>query len=354
MSQKWSRRRFLAGLGAPGILLAAPGGARLLASGGGAATLEEAGERQAPAAEPEPRLCGPPGGPLAIATWNHGRAAVEVAGSLLERGASPLEAVEKGVNAVEDDAGVDGVGIGGLPNEEGTVELDAAVMHGRSLQAGAVGSLRGIRNAISVARRVMERTHHVLLVGEGARRFALAQGFREEDLLTDSSRRRWEEWKRDPRRRTFWRDSGAEPGTHDTVSLLVLDRAGGLGAGVSTSGLAWKLPGRVGDSPIVGCGLYADDEVGAAAATGIGEAIIRSAGSHAVVEAMRRGLSPREACEEVVRRILRRDPGRERRVAFIALGRSGELGAATSDPEFSYALYRDRQVTLTPVPAQRA
>jgi isoaspartyl peptidase/L-asparaginase-like protein (Ntn-hydrolase superfamily) len=291
---------------------------------------------------------------------------------MLNQGAGALDAVEKGVNAVEDDPTVHSVGLGGLPNEEGIVELDAAVMIGRTLEAGSVAGLRHIRNPISVARQVMQRTYHVMLVGEGALQFAHTCGFEDENLLTESSREAWKKWRREPNRKTFWKDGAATraslggdgidpdrpadlaaaqvpPGVHDTVGLIVRDAGGRLCVGVSTSGLEWKLAGRVGDSPIIGCGLYADDEVGAACGTGIGEAIIRAAASHSIVEAMRRGRTPQQACEEVVRRIVKRDPGRDKRVAFLAVDRHGAFGAASSDPEFTYALFRGGKTTMTPV-----
>jgi isoaspartyl peptidase/L-asparaginase-like protein (Ntn-hydrolase superfamily) len=322
-----------------------------------------------PATGPGSRPAGD--GALAIATWDFGLKAVEVAGTLLAGGADLLDAVEKGVIVIEDDPRVTSVGLGGLPNEDGIVELDGAIMIGRTLEAGSVASLRRIRNPISVARRIMERTHHVMLVGDEARRFAVGEGFQEEDLLTDEARRQWREWKRDPQRRTFWKevpaaagaghsDAGAPAGagtptaSHDTVGLIVRDARGRLCVGMSTSGLEWKLPGRVGDTPLIGCGLYADDEAGAAAGTGVGEAIIRAAGSHSVVEAMRHGRTPQQACEDVVRRILKRDPGLDRRVAFIAVSRSGAVGAASSDPEFSYGLHRGGKSSIVPVRPIRA
>jgi len=356
----WTRRRFLSGLGVPALAVLGPQS--------GAAGTSPADARN-PSAGTGPRSAAG-GGALAIATWDFGLKAVEVAGTLLAGGADPLEAAEKGVNAIEDDPRVTSVGLGGLPNEEGIVELDGAIMVGKTLEAGSVASLRRIRNPISVARRILERTHHVMLVGDEARRFALGEGFQEEDLLTDEARRQWREWKRDPRHRTFWKekpeaaakgrpDDGALAGvgtpavSHDTVGLIVRDSRGRLCVGMSTSGLEWKIPGRVGDTPLIGCGLYADDDVGAAAATGVGEAIIRAAGSHSVVEAMRHGRTPQQACEDVVRRILKRDPGRDRRVAFIAVSRSGEIGAASSDPEFSYGLHRGGRSSIVPVRPMR-
>ncbi len=371
MDRSWTRRRFLTGLGIPGTVLATLGRwPRLITSGVAVASAGAGTAAGAPgaadaaaarhfdgaeaaagsgAAQGKSALAPAASGVLAISTWNHGKIAVEAAARMLNQGAGTLDAVEKGVNAVEDDPTVDSVGLGGLPNEEGIVELDAAVMIGRTLEAGSVGGLRHIRNPISVARQVIERTHHVMLVGEGALQFAHSCGFEDENLLTESSREAWKKWKRDPNRRTFWKDAVTVAGSHDTVGLIVRDAKGRLCVGVSTSGLEWKLAGRVGDSPIIGCGLYADDDVGAACATGIGEAIIRAAASHAIVEAMRRGRTPQQACEEVVRRIVKRDPGRDKRVAFLAVDRHGAFGAASSDPEFTYALFRGGKTSMTSV-----
>ena len=265
--------------------------------------------------------------PAAVATWEFGLTAVEAAGEMLARGGTALDAVESGINAVELDPTVTSVGYGGLPNAQGTVELDAAIMDGATLGAGSVAALRGIRRPISVARRVMERTPHVMLAGDNALKFALAQGFPRQELVTRESRRRWQEW------------SHAEAG-HDTVGLLALDGAGNLGAGCSTSGLPFKLPGRVGDSPIVGAGLYADNGAGAAAATGLGEEILKVCASFLAVELMRRGAPPGGACHAVVDRIMdRAAAGAEFMVGLIALSPAGEVGAAANRAEFPHAVW---------------
>lgn len=268
--------------------------------------------------------------PVAISTWWFGEMAVRRAGELLRAGGSSLDAVEEGIKVVEDDPRVTSVGYGGLPNSDGYVELDAAIMHGPTHSAGSVAALRCIKNPISVARRVMERTRHVMLVGEGALRFALECGFEKVELLTEEARRKWEEWRK--------REGNAEG--HDTVSLIALDRDGNLTVGCSTSGLAFKLPGRVGDSPIIGAGIYVDNDVGAAAATGVGEEILKFCGSFLIVELMRSGMSPQEACEETVRRILAKKPeNRKIMAAFIALSRDGRWGAAATKEGFSYAIW---------------
>jgi isoaspartyl peptidase/L-asparaginase-like protein (Ntn-hydrolase superfamily) len=280
--------------------------------------------------------------PIAISTWWFGEQAVLKAGELLREGANSLDAVEEGIKVVEDNPEVTSVGYGGLPNSEGYVELDAAIMHGPTHDAGSVAGLRYIKNPISVARKVMELTKHLMLVGEGALKFALECGFRKVDLLTEKSRDRWERWRR----------SKEQADSHDTVSLIVLDREGDLTVGCSTSGLAYKLPGRVGDSPIVGAGVYVDNEVGAAAATGVGEEIIKFCGSFLIVEKMREGLSPQEACEYVVRRILAKKPeDREIMAAFIALSREGSFGAAATKDGFTYAVWRYPDTAFTETPA---
>jgi isoaspartyl peptidase/L-asparaginase-like protein (Ntn-hydrolase superfamily) len=265
--------------------------------------------------------------PIAVATWEFGLPAVEAAGEVLAAGGAALDAVEAGINVVELDPSVQSVGYGGLPNADGVVELDAAIMEGGARRAGAVAALRGIRRPVSVARRVMEKTPHLMLAGSGALEFARAEGFPEEELLTAESRRRWQERSRDR-------------GGHDTVGLVALDAAGHLAAGCSTSGLPFKLPGRVGDSPLVGAGLYAEDEVGAAAATGRGEEILKVCASFLVVELMRDGASPTDACRMAAARARDRAPeGDDVMVALIAVSPSGEVGAAATRPEFPYAVW---------------
>ncbi len=279
--------------------------------------------------------------PIAISTWWFGKQAVLRAGELLREGVSSLDAVEEGIKVVEDDPQVTSVGYGGLPNSGGYVELDAAIMHGPTHNAGSVAGLRYIKNPISVARKVMELTRHVMLVGEGALKFALQCGFQKVELLTEESRRRWLEWRK----------SNEETESHDTVSLIALDSNGDLTVGCSTSGLAYKLPGRVGDSPIIGAGVYVDNDIGAAAATGVGEEIMKFCGSFLIVERMRDGLSPQEACEYAVRRILRKKPeDREIMAAFIALSKDGSFGAAATKEGFTYAVWRSPGEVITGQP----
>lgn len=305
------------------------------------------------------------GGPCVIATWPFGKPANEEALRVLAGGGSVLDAVEHGIRLTEADATNKSVGLGGLPNAAGVVQLDACIMAGAGHRAGSVAALEGIRHPISVARRVMEQTPHVMLVGEGARMFALEQGFA---AVADGSEERYEAWRK---RRAGGAGSGGAGGTsgadarpatgrapvprldnHDTIALLVLGADGALAGGCSTSGWGGKLPGRVGDSPILGSGLYVDSEVGAAGATGLGENVMRYCGSFQVVELMRQGMTPEEACLEVVRRIVRKDPkGSEVSINFIALDREGRFGGAGSAKGFEYAVARPGVSRVLKAPA---
>ena len=285
---------------------------------------------------------------LVVSTWWFGLAANGAAWDVLRAdGAHPLDAVEAGVRLPEADPEVNSVGYGGLPNAEGVVQLDASVMRGDTLGCGAVASLENILHPVSVARLVMEKTPHVLLVGPGALAFARAQGFEEQDMLAPKAKQAWEDWKA---KRGQAGANGAALGTepfevarataldHDTIGMIALDR-GRFATAVTTSGLAWKLPGRVGDSPIVGAGSYCDDQVGAAVSTGVGEEVIRTGGCVSIVEGMRRGLPPRRACIEVLHRIRRAQQalGRQGDVAFIAVSRGGEVWGGSLLPGFEYA-----------------
>jgi N4-(beta-N-acetylglucosaminyl)-L-asparaginase len=280
--------------------------------------------------------------PVVLATWDYGASLCAGAQKAFARGGDLLDALEQGVNVVEDDPKVTSVGFNGLPNEDGVVQLDASIMDGRTHQTGAVAAIERIKNPISVARKVMERTRHVLLVGAGANAFARKVGFKEQELMSPEARRAWEQRAKDPKA-SFWRDGSV----HDTVCAIAMDAKGDLASAVSTSGLAGKLAGRVGDSPIIGAGNYCDNEIGAACATGIGELAIRNAASFAIVERMRAGVDPTRACQEILERMLKKspevraDPGAQ--LAFIAMNKAGEVGAAalrlTKKP-FRYALSR--------------
>jgi isoaspartyl peptidase/L-asparaginase-like protein (Ntn-hydrolase superfamily) len=278
--------------------------------------------------------------PTVIATWDYGLELVATAQKALAANKSLLDALEAGVNVVENDPKVLTVGYGGLPNEDGVVQLDAAIMDGRTHRAGSVAAIERIKNPISVARKVMERTDHVLLVGAGANAFAKKCGFVEQELLTVESRAVWKKAKA-----SFWKEAPAEH--HDTVCCIGLDAHGDLATAVSTSGLPWKLAGRVGDSPIIGAGSYVDNEVGGACATGVGELTMRTCASFAVVERMRAGADPTAACTAVLNQILRiapevrTNPGMQ--LAFIAMNKNGQVGAAVYrklKKVFRYALAR--------------
>ena len=239
------------------------------------------------------------------------------------------------------------VGRAGYPDRDGRLTLDASIMDGNG-DCGAVAAIEHIAHPISVARRVMEKTPHVLLVGDGALQFALQQGFPKEDLLTPESEQAWREWlkkgeykpRANSENKTYGEGKPGDANNHDTLGLLAVDAQGRLAGACTTSGMAWKLHGRAGDSPIIGAGLYVDNEVGAATSTGVGEEVIRTAGSFLVVELMRQGHSPQEACRYAVQRIMRRrmKVAKDLQVGFLALSRSGEVGAYAIQKGFSYAV----------------
>ena len=282
-----------------------------------------------------PKADRPARSPVVISTWNHGKPANEAAWTVLERdGGYALDAVEAGVGRIEADPDVHTVGLGGRPDASGTVTLDACVMDEEG-RYGAVAALENILHPTAVARRVKEETPHSLLVADGAFRFAREQGFEEHDLLTDAMAEAWREWKAEhpdavpdaPTPNIENQDTTGGSGNHDTIGMLALDAQGRLGGACTTSGTAWKLPGRVGDSPLVGSGLFVDPEVGAACATGWGEAIMRVAGSHVVVEAMRHGKGPEAACRDAARRVRQHADSDNVQAGFIALRADGRVGA---------------------------
>lgn len=288
--------------------------------------------------------------PVVVSTWDFGDAANAAAWNVLAGEGSALDAVEAGAKVPEADPDNHTVGLGGYPDRDGHVTLDACIMdHGGRL--GAVACLEDIVHAVSVARRVMEHTPHVLLVGEGALQFALAQGFPRQNLLTPVAEQAWREWLKTAEyrpqpnieRSNRYRMPDKLPGgasNHDTIGILALDAGGQLAGACTTSGMAFKMRGRVGDSPISGAGLFVDGEVGAATATGVGEECLRICGSHTVVELMRHGRSPEQACREAVERIARRHPaGRDDlQMAFVALRSDGAVGAYSLQPGFNYAI----------------
>lgn len=276
--------------------------------------------------------------PIVISTWNHGLQANAVAWEILEKGGSSLNAVEAGVKVTESNSNISSVGLGGLPDRDGYVTLDACIMDHEN-NCGAVAFLQDIENPISVARKVMEDTQHVMLVGKGAKQFALEKGFKETNLLTESSKKAWEEWKLKSKYQPVINSEN-----HDTIGMLALDENGNLSGACTTSGMAYKLHGRVGDSPIIGAGLFVDNEIGAACATGMGEAVIRVAGSAIVVELMRNGMSPNEACKEVVNRVIKKHKELTNlQVGFLALNKDGETGGYSVYTGFNYALQSKTQ-----------
>ena len=345
------------------------------AAGLGAPLLVQEGFGEVAAASGPPRQANTAARPVVVSSANSRRGpdgkvvqgginCVTRAMEILKGGGDTLDAVIAGVNLVEDDPGDNSVGYGGLPNEEGDVELDASVMHGPTHRAGAVASLRHIKNPSQVARLVMERTDHILLVGEGALRFALKQGFKKEELLTEESRRAWLRWREELNPRDAWGPSPLRPaGTQKgpvskarlareelafnewveeilrdrptgTINCLAVDAKGDLSGVTTTSGLAWKIPGRVGDSPLIGCGLYVDNEVGAAGSTGRGEECIYINGAHTVVEGLRRGLSPADAALDALHRVAARYGNDQKELAgfdlnFYAVNKRGEYGGAS-------------------------
>jgi isoaspartyl peptidase/L-asparaginase-like protein (Ntn-hydrolase superfamily) len=266
--------------------------------------------------------------PVVIATWPFGLPASQAAWRVLAAGGPPLDAVVAGATFCEDDESVDSVGYGGLPDASGEVTLDACVMDHRA-RCGSVACLRRVRHAAGVARAVMEKTPHVMLAGEAATAFALANGFREENLLSPKARAAYEAWR-------AARQQATPPRTHDTIGLLAVDAVGTPAGACTTSGRAYKLPGRVGDSPIIGAGLYVDGAVGAATATGLGEEVIRACGSYAIVECMRRGASPADALAEVLRRVRANAPPANADVSFLALCRDGEWAGMTLRAETNF------------------
>ena len=276
--------------------------------------------------------------PIVLSTWRFGVQANEGAWKVLNDNGRALDAVEAGVRITEADPKERSVGLGGRPDRDGKVTLDACIMD-QKMNIGSVACLENIMHPISVARAVMERTPHVMLVGEGAQQFALSQGFKKENLLTPESEAEWKEWLK---KSNYKPQVNVE--NHDTIGMIALDKHGNLSGACTTSGLSFKMHGRVGDSPIIGAGLYVDNEVGAATATGHGEEVIRIAGCHTVVELMRQGMSPEEACKKAVERIIgsakkRNKPLSELQIGFIALNKNGEHGAYCLQKGFQYAIY---------------
>ncbi|WP_347841313.1 N(4)-(beta-N-acetylglucosaminyl)-L-asparaginase [uncultured Draconibacterium sp.] len=285
--------------------------------------------------------------PLVISTWNHGMAANEAAWNILKKGGHSLDAVEAGVRVPEADPNVITVGKGGIPDASGKVTLDACIMDEKG-RAGSVTYLQDIKHPVSVARLVMEKTPHVMLSGKGALKFALDNGFEKEKLLTKARKAEWKKWKKE--QSEFSNRINIENVTednHDTIGMLAIDEEGRISGACTTSGMGYKMPGRVGDSPIIGAGLFVDGEVGGATATGSGELVMKTLGSFLVVEFMRQGKSPKKACEEAVRRIARKIPDYEKhQIGYIALNTKGEYGSFCMQPGFNYAVKTAEETEL--------
>ncbi len=273
--------------------------------------------------------------PLVISTWDFGKPANAEAWKVLLNNGRALDAVEKGVQVPEGDPKITTVGYGGAPDRDGRVTLDACIMD-EFAGCGSVACLEHIIHPISVARKVMEKTPHVMLVGDGALQFALANGFKKENLLTPESEKEWKSWLKTAEYKPV-----ANIENHDTIGMLALDMDQNLSAACTTSGMAYKMKGRVGDSPIIGAGLFVDNEIGAATSTGVGEEVIRICGSHLVVELMRQGNSPQEACENAVKRIVKNQPkkSKEMQVGFLAISKNGDHGAFALQKGFTFAVY---------------
>ena len=279
--------------------------------------------------------------PIVLSTWKFGIQANEAAWKVLSNKGRALDAVEAGVKVPEGDPEERSVGLGGRPDRDGRVTLDACIMDELS-NIGSVACLEHIVHPISVARAVMEKTPHVMLVGEGALQFALSQGFKKETLLTVESEAEWKEWLK-----TSEYKPKANIENHDTIGMIAMDSAGNLSGACTTSGMAFKMHGRVGDSPIIGAGLFVDNEVGAATATGHGEEVIRMAGCHTVVELMRQGLHPEQACKKAVERIIKSAKLRKKslddlQIGFIAINKKGEHGAYCLQTGFNFAVYSEK------------
>ncbi len=271
--------------------------------------------------------------PLILSTWNHGLPANAAAMGKLNAGGSILDAVEEGVRDTELDLANLSVGLQGLPDREGITTLDASIMTGDG-NCGSVAFVRQIKHPISLARKVMENTPHVMLAGEGARQFAIMEGFPlEEEVLSPKAAEAYAKWKETSQYKPIINIEN-----HDTIGMIGIDSQGNMAGSCTTSGLAYKMHGRVGDSPIIGAGLYVDNEVGAATATGLGETIIKICGSFLIVELMRQGRTPQEACEEAVRRLISKNKNiNDIQAGFLAINKEGVTGAFAVHPGFNFA-----------------
>lgn len=279
--------------------------------------------------------------PLVISTWNMGIVANRAAWAVLEKGGRALDAVENGVKVIEADPTSTSVGLTGAPDREGRVTLDACIMD-EGGNAGSVCALEQIAHPISVARLVMEKTPHVMLVGEGAQQFALANGFQKGALISERAKAEWRKWLE-----TSHYQPIINVENHDTIGMLAMDKNGDISGACTTSGLAYKMRGRVGDSPIIGAGLFVDNEIGAAVATGLGEAVLRTLGAFLIVELMRQGKTPQEACEKALLRLVNKHKNfKDFQVCYIAFNRKGMIGSYAIHKGFQYAIYQGEKNQL--------
>ena len=280
------------------------------------------------------------GFPIVISTWRHGISANEEAMEVLQNDGKAIDAVEAGVRIPEADPEVSSVGLGGWPDRDGHVTLDACIMD-ETGNCGSVSFLEDIMHPISVARLVMDKTPHVMLAGKGAQQFALENGFKKENLLIEKAEKRWKKWLEKSEYKPIINIEN-----HDTIGLLALDKRGDISGACTTSGLSWKLHGRVGDSPVIGAGMFVDNEVGGACATGVGEAVLKTLGSFLVVELMRQGATPQEACEEAIARIVKNQDYKDMQIGYLAINKEGEHGAYAVHPGFNYALHQNEKNIL--------
>ena len=275
-------------------------------------------------------------GPIVLSTWVHGLEANRAAWEILSKGGKAVDAVEHGVRVTEADLANRSVGVGGRPDRDGHVTLDACIMDEKS-RCGAVAFMEGIAHPISVARAVMETTQHVMLVGEGAEKFAIENGFEQAKMPITEVKKDWQNWKKE--NKDLFKKPIINHENHDTIGMIAMDAHGDLSGACTTSGWAYKMRGRVGDSPIIGAGLFVDNEIGAATSTGLGEAIIRVAGSSMVVELMRHGYTPLDACKEVVNRIIKKHSDLTNlQCGFIAIDKKGNIGSYSVYAGFNFAL----------------
>ncbi len=275
---------------------------------------------------------------IVLSTWRHKRSNA-LAFNALENGTSAMDAIETGIRDVESDPSDSSVGLGGRPDRSGEVTLDACIMDHNS-NAGAVSYLKQISHPISVARKVLEDSPHTLLSGEGALRFALEKGFHKSDLLTEESKNAWSNWKQNA---VYQPEINIE--NHDTIGMLCIDASGIMAGGCSTSGLAYKMEGRVGDSPIPGAGLYVDGNVGGAVATGLGEKVIKNCSTFYIVELIRQGYTPQKACEMAIQRVIKRESKTDFQVGFLAVDKFGDIGAFSIHPGFIYTYTNNEENT---------